>query len=250
MATKRAKVEKADDGYVERPSPPGSLEPAAFYDTAVIGLRALDARERTPRRFGADADARWAQFAGALGLADRIDILLRDAAGTWGAAFSPADCVGFAGLADDEPFGPEWPGIDDATAKRLLAEPSAPTTLDHVAYTLGVKATSVPLPSITPATKLVVAGGAAIAAVAKAFADNAALSWTDQVAVIAENAAWRQLAGLAAVLLGARGRTVLLRPAGDATNTLRAAGFTHIDASVISPDAEPSAAELARGLGK
>ena len=61
----------------------------AFYVAAVIGLRALDARESTPRRFGPDAEARWTQFAGALGVGDRIDILLRDAAGTWGAAFSP-----------------------------------------------------------------------------------------------------------------------------------------------------------------
>ncbi len=59
---------------------------AAFYGAAVLGLRALDARETTPRRLGADAEARWTQFAGALGAGDRIDILLRDAAGTWGSA--------------------------------------------------------------------------------------------------------------------------------------------------------------------
>jgi hypothetical protein len=89
-----------------------------------LGLHALDARERTARRFGADADARWTQFAGALGAGDRIDILLRDAAGTWGAAFSPSECFGFFGLADDEPFGPDWGGIDDGAAKKLLADPS------------------------------------------------------------------------------------------------------------------------------
>ncbi|HTR57117.1 MAG TPA: hypothetical protein VMM27_02985 [Casimicrobiaceae bacterium] len=246
MAAKRAKEEKLDSGLA---GPPSSHPPGVFYAAAVLGLRALDARERVPRRFGADAEARWMQFAGALGVGDRIDILLRDAAGTWGAAFSPAECFGFAGLADDEPFGPQWPGIDDAAAKSLLAEPDAPATLDHVAYTLGVKGPSVPVPALTPATKLVIAGGAAIAAVAKAFADNAALSWTDQVVVVAENAAWRQLAGLAAVLLGARGRTVLVQPATDAPRALRAAGVAHIDAAVLSPDAEPNAAEFARSIG-
>ena len=221
----------------------------AFYVAAVIGLRALDARESTPRRFGPDAEARWTQFAGALGVGDRIDILLRDAAGTWGAAFSPSECFGFFGLADDEPFGPDWVCIDDHPAKRLLAEPNAPTTLEHIAYGLGVKAASVPVPPVTPSTKLVIAGGTAIVSVANVFAGNKGLSWTDQVVVVAHKPAWRQLAGLAAVLLGARGRTALVRPTECAESALRNAGFAHLDAPVVSPDAEPEAAELALKVG-
>lgn len=222
---------------------------SAFYDAAVLGLRALDARESTPRRFGSDAEERWKQFAGALGAGDRIDILLRDAAGTWGAAFSPSECFGFFGLADDEPFGPDWGGIDDHTAKRLLAELDPPATLEQIAAVLGAKAASVPVPPVAPSTKLVVAGGTAIVSVAKAFAANKALSWTDQVVVVADKAAWRQLAGLAAVLLGARGRTTLVRPTESAESALPAAGFAHLDAAVVSPDAEPEAAKLARKVG-
>lgn len=249
MATKRANAEQVDGARVELTSPPSSQDCAAFYGAAVLGLRALDARERTPRRFGADADARWKQFAGALGAGDRIDILLRDAAGTWGAAFSPSECFGFFGLADDEPFGPDWGGIDDQAAKKLLADPSGSPSLGSVADALGVKATNVVVPPLSPSTKLVVAGGAAFVAVAKAFAENRALSWTDQVVAIAEKGAFRQLAGLVAVLLGARGRTVIVRPSGDAANAVRAAGFAHLDAAIISPDAEPEAAELARNVG-
>lgn len=232
-------------------SPLTSQERSAFYGAAVLGLRALDARESTPRRFGADAEARWTHFAGALGAGDRIDILLRDAAGTWGAAFSPAECFGFFGLAADEPFGPDWSGIDDHSARRLLAEPERPATLEHIALALGldVKAARVPVPPVTTSTRLVVAGGAAILSVAKAFAENRALSWTDQVVVVADQPAWRQLAGLAAVLLGARGRTVLVRPIDGADAGLRAAGFAHLDAAVVSPDAEPAAAALARKVG-
>lgn len=221
----------------------------AFYSAAVLGLRALDARESTPRRFGIDAEARWAQFAGALGAGDRIDILLRDAAGIWGAAFSPSECFGFFGLADDEPFGPDWVGIDDHAAKHLLALPGAPPTIEHVANGLGVKEASVLVPPFAPSTRLVVAGGTAILSVAKLFAEKKALSWTDQVVVVADEPAGRQLAGLVAVLLGARGRTVLVRATQDADSTLRAAGFAHLDGSVISPDAEPEAAELARKVG-
>lgn len=249
MVTKRANAEHVDGERVELTSPPSSQDCAAFYGAAVLGLRALDARERTPRRFGADADARWAQFAGALGVGDRLDILLRDAAGTWGAAFSPSECFGFFGLADDEPFGPDWDGIDDNAAKRLLAEPDAPASLEHIAYGLGVKVASVPVPPLIASTKLVIAGGTAIVSVAKVFSENTALSWTDQVVIVADKPVWRQLASLAAVVLGARGRTVIVRPNADAENALRAGGFAHLDAAVVSPDVEPEAAELAREVG-
>jgi hypothetical protein len=229
-------------------SPITPQDRSAFYGAAVIGLRALDARESTSRRFGTDAEARWTQFAGALGVGDRIDILLRDAAGTWGAAFSPSECFGFFGLADDEPFGPDWVGIDDYAAKRLISEPDAPETLEHIAYGLGIKPASVPVPPVMPSTKLVVAGGTAIISVGRVFAGNKGLSWTDQVMVVAHKAAWRQLAGLAAVLLGARGRTALC-PIEGAESAPRNAGFAHLDAAVVSPDAEPEAAELARKMG-
>lgn len=232
---------------MEVTNPTAPQQRMEFYAAAVHGLRGLDARETTPRRLGADADARWGQFAGALGAGDRIDILLRDAAGTWGAAFSPSECFGFFGLADDEPFGPDWGGIDDASATRLFAEADAPASLEKVAHGLGVKGGSVLVPSVTPSTKLIVAGGTAIVSVAKVFAENKALSWTDQVVVVADKPTWRQLAGLAAVLVGARGRTALLRPTE--ADKMRALGFAHLDVAVVSPDAEPEAAELARKVG-
>lgn len=222
---------------------------SAFYRAAVVGLRALDARETTARRFGPDADARWAQFAGALGAGDRLDILLRDAAGTWGAAFSPSECYDFLGLAEDEPFGPDWQGIDGPAAKSLLTDATDAATVEQVASVLGVNSIPVVVPQITTSTKLIVAGGAAIIAVTNAFAGNLALSWTDQVVVVADVPAFRQLAGLGAVLLGARGRTALVRP-GDPDGVLRTAGFAHLDAAVVSPDAEPEAAELARRAGE
>jgi hypothetical protein len=86
---------------------------------------------------------------------DRIDVLLRDAAGTWGAAFSPSECFGFLGLADDGLFGPDWGGIDDHAAKRLFAEFEAPATLEDIAYVPGIVAKrSSRSPSYLPATAL------------------------------------------------------------------------------------------------
>src|SRR5262249_31995829 len=126
----------------------------------------------------------------------------------------------------------DWGGIDDQAAKRLLAEPDGPATLERVAAVLGVKVADVTVSSLTPATKLVVAGGAALIAVAKGFAQDPALSWIDQVVAVADQAAPRQFAGLAAVLVNARGRTVIVRPSTDAASALRAAGFAHMRAGI------------------
>ncbi len=247
--TKRQFLRVSRQGTLMTTNQPTLKDCGAFYDAAILGLRALDAREVSPRRFGADADARWSQFAGALGHGDRLDILLRDAAGTWGAAFSPSECFGISGLADDEPFGPDWVGIQDHVAKKMVTDSSRPTTIDEIAEALGVKSAPVVVPPLTPATKLAVAGGAALVAVAKAFAADHTLSWTDQVAVVSSNGAFRQLGGLAAVLVGARGRTIIVRPGTDAASDLRSAGFGHIDAAMVSPDAEPEAAEFVRSQG-
>jgi hypothetical protein len=221
---------------------------AAFYAAAVEGLRALDARDSRPRRFGPDAASLWTQFAGALGPADRLDLLLRDASCTWGAAFSPAECFGFPGLAGDEPFGPDWGGLGDHAARPLLDPAYPPPTLTAIAEVLGASSPAPAIPRVLPSTKLVLAGGAAIVAVAKHFNAHEALSWADQVAVVANEPRWRQLAALAAVLLGARSRTALVRST-EGAEKLRALGFAHLDAAVVSADAEPEAAELARRLG-
>ena len=117
-------------------------------------------------------------------------------------------------LTDDEPLGPDWGGIGDPSAKRPLTAMSDTATLDQVAATLSVKPMPVVVPSLTPSTKLVLAGGAAIVSVAKAFAGDRGLSWTNQVVVVAAMPTFRQLAGLGAELLGARGRTALIRPTG------------------------------------
>jgi hypothetical protein len=228
------------------PAPVSSQQRDAFYAAAVAGLRALDARERTPRRFGADADTRWAAFKGNLNDADRVDLLLRDAAVTWGPAFSPAEVFALFGLAPDEPFGPDWQPLSTAAARRAFAEPPAPTSPAALAALLGLSPSPVPVPSLTPSTRLAVAGGAALVAVADAFARTPGLSWSDQVLVVATTPAHRQLAGLLAIAVGAAARTRLVRPSGDLRATLKEAGFAQLDLAVVSPDAEPACADFAR----
>lgn len=229
-----------------RPAPVTSEQHLAFYAAAVAGLRALDSRERVPRRFGADADRRWASFKGKLDEADRIDLLLRDAAVTWGPAFSPAEAFGLFGLAPDEPFGPDWHPLSPSAARRALAEPTSPASPGTLAALLGIAPGPAPVPSLGPSTRLAVAGGAALVAVAEAFAGTPGLSWSDQVLAVATTPAHRQLAGLLALAVGSAARTRLVRPAEDLRATLKEAGFAQVDAAAVSTDAEPACADFAR----
>jgi len=217
-----------------------------FYAAAVAGLRALDAAETSPRRFGRDADARWTSFKGTLTDADRIDLLLRDAAVTWGTAFSPAESFALFGLAPDEPFGPDWKSLTPTTARRHLDAPAAPLTPTELAALIDIRPTPVEIPTISPSTRLIIAGGSALIAVANAFAAQQGLSWSDQVLVVATTPAHRQLAGLLALFTGSSARTRLCTPGDDLRAILKTAGFAQVDVAVVSPDAEPPCAEFAR----
>lgn len=106
----------------------------AYYRAALLGLRALEAREGRERRFGADADARWGRFRGKLHEGDRLHVLLRDASAPWGLASAAAHIFQMPGVARDEPFGPAWPSPSPAEARRLLDEADQAPTLapfDH-----------------------------------------------------------------------------------------------------------------------
>lgn len=217
-----------------------------FYAAAVAGLRALDQRDGSARRFGRDADTRWASFKGALNDSDRIDFLLRDAGVTWGVGFSPAEAFGLFGLAPDEPFGPDWQPLSTAAARRYLEGDAAVVTPEALGKLMSVTGGPVELPTITPSTRLAVAGGAALIAVAGAFTDRSDVSWSDQVLAVASTPVHRQLAGLLAILTGAAARTRLARPGDDMRATLKAAGFAQLDVAVVSADAEPDCADFAR----
>lgn len=234
----------------DRPQPPTPPQRTAFYSAAAAGLRAIEARRAD--RFGPDADARWRGFAGALNDADRLDLLLRDAAVTWGPAFSAAEVFGTFGLAPDEPFGPDWQSLAPPAAARLLRDARPTPEIDELAALLGVAARPVEIPSLTASRRLAVAGGAAMIALAKVFAARPELRWSDQILVVATSPAHRQLAGLLAISARSPGRTRLVRPAADVRGALKAAGLTQIEIAIVSDDAEPDCAafaQSARGVG-
>jgi len=212
------------------------VERENFYRASLLGLRALDVRDSSARRFGPDAEATWNDFRGHLSLSDRLDLLVRDGAVKWGAAFSPAHVFGLFGLAADDPFGPDWRSLDAEAAKKLWLSPQV-GDLESCAAALGISPSTVPLPNVTPSTRLVVAGGAAILAVAQHFATDRGLRWGSQVLVAAGSPAHRHLAGLVAPLLAAEGPTRLANPTANVSEQLRAAGFDGFPLAVTSADA-------------
>ncbi len=227
---------------------PPDITPAqreAFYAAAAAGLRALEAREGSSRRFGPDADMRWAAFRGALTNADRLDLLLRDAAVTWGAAFSPAAAFGLFGLAPDDPFGPDWRPIAAQAARRHMQSDQPAPEPTEIAALLGITPQPVQLPALTPSTHLIIAGGAALLAVAEAFRAQPSLSWSHQVLAVATRPTHRQLAALMAIPASSDAATRIVRPGADLRAILTAAGFAQIDAAIVTPDAEPTCRDFA-----
>jgi hypothetical protein len=206
-----------------------ALETRPYYQTAVLGLRALEQREGRARRFGSEADSRWERFRGKLHEGDRLQMLLRDASAPWGLAFAGAHIFRSPGVATDEPFGPFWPSCEAKEAVAWLSSHETPT-LAACARILGVEALPVSLPELRAGTRVVAGGGAAILALAQAFAGKAELDWAQQVTLVADSPAHRQLAGLASVFVGA------VRPCAVWTSDRVPSSVEGV--RVVSPDAE------------
>jgi len=191
---------------------------AAFYRAALCALRFVDAREGRGRRFGRDADAVWREFRGEMGASERIDLLLRDADTEWPRAFAPRVVFGLGGLADDEPFGPAWAGLESGLGEELwqASEHAVRGEVGAVVRAMveawGHAMVRVEAPVVTPTSRLVVAGMSAIAGMIEVFAPRGDLSWTEQVLVVASRPSERQLSGVASAILSAGGPTQVVRP--------------------------------------
>jgi hypothetical protein len=101
-----------------------------YYSASTSALRALERSSPTNRRFGPDADATWKGFKGQLTDADRLDLLLREAAVQYPSAFAPRVLFAWDGLTEDEPFGPDWESLPDRMVAQLLRGPDAPAGIE------------------------------------------------------------------------------------------------------------------------
>jgi hypothetical protein len=242
---------------------------ARFYKAAMGVLGVLDARRG--RAFGADADARWQSFRGALQDWDRIEILVRDAAMAYGSEQTSGapriPCSGFAprivfdlpALADDEPSGPDWIGPEPTEALdllRLAKQPRDPMeSLEHAAAAWGATSAKPPtIGEVLPSTQLLICGAGAILGVAGAFLHGTGLDLPDQVVLVSDEPATRQLFGLAVALQfqGSR-RPVRMIPSTISAEEARRIHPGRIDRAIVSADVTAEvrarAEALARELG-
>lgn len=241
------------------PAAPSEIE--SFYRTGALGLRALETREARGRRFGEHADATWRAFRGnpgELGDADRLDLLLRDAAALHRAACAPSVVFAIPGLATDEPFGPDWPSAPATLARDLVREGTSPidlkapaelvekaATLWHLVPAATASVTDA-VRSIGPASRVVAAGAGAIVALTKHFQGRSDMDLADQVLLVTQRPAERQLFGLAVLALGSTSPTRFLSPGEDA----KAASGGRVHVALVSDDASPASGEAALAVAK
>ncbi|MCC6750659.1 MAG: hypothetical protein IT371_23580 [Deltaproteobacteria bacterium] len=222
---------------------------AAFYRAALAGLRFVEARRATGRRFGTEADARWSSFRGDLTTAARVELMLRDADAEWPGAFGPRTTFALEGVAEDEPFGPAWVPLDPVDAEALFRDAiaaAAPASLGDaltaVARAWGLELRPFDVPRLDAADKLILCGPSAIAATIDAFARGTGLDWADQTLCVATAPAHRQLAALAPALLrGTRAASIV----GHAHAPEKPASACRL---ILSEDADPADAAHARRL--
>lgn len=209
---------------------------ASYYAASLACLRFAEARHPTHRRFGADADAVWESFRGHLTTADRIDLLLRDADAQWRGALAAWTTFALPAVADDEPFGTGWPGLDPVDAEELWRHvfrapaSSEASVWSAIASEWKLAPRPVDVGAIDASSKLVVTGPSAIIALAVAFRANRDLSWSEQITCIATPPAHRHVASLAAVFLNTTEPGRLLESTG-----ARVTG--RVDRVLASPDA-------------
>ncbi len=199
-----------------------SKETSTYYRATLRALRFIEQRRPTDRRFGAQADAKWASFRGELSVADRIDLMIRDADTEWPGALGPRRVFELRAASEDEPFGSEWASLEGRVAADLWSEgtsSSAPadiaSTFDAVASAWRVHLTPFDVPPIAPVDKLVLAGPSAIAAVAQVFNSTDGLAWNEQVVCVGDNPASRHFASMASALINSPGPTMLVGGSGD-----------------------------------
>lgn len=229
----------------------------SFYKAAVFGLRALDAAGTQRRFFGPDADATWSGIVGALRPSDRLDLLIRNAAVASPAAFAPRVIFPLPGLADDEPFGPDWTAPAALAEKLLrdaaqpLADPKPKAVISEAAKAWGLtpKPATARLADLTPASRILAAGAGAILTLVEHFHGRAGFDLGNQVVLVAAAPGERQLLGLAAALLGSAGAPRFIH-VGATANDAKAIGLTTVSLALVSPDADPRASETVATLGR
>ncbi len=186
------------------PTPDQAL---AFYRAALAAARFVDL-EADPRTLDRDADLAWRAYGDDLPVVVRCDLVLRNLAMLYPAAFAPGPVFGLAGWYEDCPWGT---GFERPSAKLLEAHfgkrqaaADADAAFDESASAWGVDVPRRRLPGLAEklarATHVVVSGAAALAEVVRVFTADERLSLRAQVILVSDSPGPRHLLGVACAL--------------------------------------------------
>jgi hypothetical protein len=248
--------------------PPTQDQALAFYRAALPTARLMD-RDAEHRVLDADADAAWRAYGDDLPVAVRCDLVLRNFAMLYPAAFAPGPVFGLSGWYDDDPWGTGFERPPAHVVEGLFAVRSAPESahdaLDQALAAWGLAAGDPHLSAaLSPSTCVIAAGARALAAVAHAFLRGERLSARTQIIVASARPAGRHILGLTCALQNEQGVPLLLdlslrdeaahgeapsdRLARWADREKQRLNLTRARFLVVSPDADAGDIEAARAL--
>ncbi|WP_437338606.1 hypothetical protein [Sorangium sp. So ce394] len=241
-----------------------------FYRAALSTARLID-RENEHRVLDADADAAWRAYGGDLPPVVRCDLVLRNLAMLYPAAFAPGPVFSLSGWYDDDPWGAGFERPPARMVEGLFATRATPANaaeaLDHALAAWGLLGSAGADGSgeavhprlargLSPSTNVVVAGSRAMAHVARAFLRGQRLSARTQVILVTDRPEARHALGIVCALLGEAGAPLLVstrrgpdeplaRWAEREKQRLKVAQARLL---VTSSDADPSEDEAARAI--
>lgn len=247
------------------PTMPTQEQAVCFYRAALTTARHLD-RESDARVLDADADAAWHAYGGDLPVVVRCDLVLRNFAMLYPAAFAPGPVFGLSGWYDDEPWGTGFERPPHKAVESLFVSRNAPhdqaDALELALRSWGVGAATQAAEEslrtrISPSTNVIVAGALAAAATARVFLHGERLSVRAQVLLVSVDPAARQILGITCALRREAGVPQLANvprersdepPADWASREKRTITMTRADLLVLSHDASPSEHAAAKAL--
>ncbi|XXT25150.1 hypothetical protein WME94_26810 [Sorangium sp. So ce429] len=242
-----------------------------FYRAALSTARLID-RENEHRVLDADADAAWRAYGSDLPPVVRCDLVLRNFAMLYPAAFAPGPVFSLSGWYDDDPWGAGFERPPARMVEGLFAIRATPETaaeaLDQALAAWGVRGAAgaagdsgEPVDprlarSLSPSTNVVVAGTCAMAGVARAFLQGQRLSARTQVILVSDRPENRHALGILCALLSEAGVPLLVNTrrgpeeplASWAEREKQRLKVAQARLLVHSPDASPGELDAARAI--
>lgn len=229
-------------------------ETTAFYKAALAAALTLD-RHGPDRLLDGEADAAWRSYDATMPAAVRFDLVLKNLAMLYPAAFAPGPVFELPGWYDDDPWGVgfERPPRDEIEA--LFRRREAPGDFDAAlarvreAWTVRAPRPSTFAGGLTPTTQVLVCGAAAACAVAQAFGSRDNHEVRTQTLLVSETPASRHLLGIASALGRQQGLPRFLAPTVEADEVQRR-GLSPASLLVVSADATARELKCASALAE